>query len=183
MMRARRRLFSLALLVCTGFLCICFLNLGLLMKRLESHFDHQSTSLDSLSDFVTTKKNRNTHSHRLPQPNPRPPLDSIVHSRFNITGDVSWLLDFSIVGFPKCGTSSLMYLFQSHPEIQIFSHERCEMGANHQARIINDLYKDFPAGDEYVRGIKCPGDLENTQISMPAYQKYFPQTDFFVGVR
>jgi len=31
---------------------------------------------------------------------PRPPLESIVEGKWNITGDASWLLDFSIIGFP-----------------------------------------------------------------------------------
>jgi hypothetical protein len=43
-----------------------------------------------------------------------------------VIGDASWLLDFSIVGFPKCGTSSIMFHLQSHPQVQIFSDERCK---------------------------------------------------------
>jgi hypothetical protein len=40
-----------------------------------------------------------------------PPLNSIAQG-WNITGNPSRLLDFAIVGFSKCGTSSLMFHLQ-----------------------------------------------------------------------
>jgi hypothetical protein len=119
------------------------------------------------------------------EPKPRPPLSSMVQG-WNITGDVSWLLQFSVIGFPKCGTSTLMHHLRDHPEIHMFAHERCELSHNQHARLIKDLYNDFPpstATQHYIRGIKCPIDLENTQLSLPNYRKFFPKTDFLVGVR
>ena len=119
------------------------------------------------------------------EPIPRPPLNSIVQG-WNITGDPSWLLQFSIVGFPKSGTSTLMFHLKSHPEIQIFKHERCELAYNQQVRLIEDMYRHFPAATEaqqYIRGIKCPLDLESPQLSMTNYRKFFPKTDFIVGIR
>jgi hypothetical protein len=38
-----------------------------------------------------------------------PPLDSIIDKNMNIIGDPQPLLDFAIIGFGKCGTSTLMY--------------------------------------------------------------------------
>jgi hypothetical protein len=119
------------------------------------------------------------------EPTPRPPLSSIVQG-WNITGDVSWLLQFSVIGFPKCGTSTLMHHLRDHPEIHMFAHERCECSHNQHARLIKDLYNDFPpstATQHFKRAIKCPIDLENTQLSLPNYRKFFPKTDFLVGVR
>jgi hypothetical protein len=66
------------------------------------------------------------------EPVTRPPLDSIVQG-WNVTGDASWLLNFAVVGFPKCGTSTLMLHLEDHPEVQIFSKERCDLGGNQQA--------------------------------------------------
>jgi hypothetical protein len=111
----------------------------------------------------------------------RPPLEAIVNG-WNITGNASWLLDFAIVGFPKCGTSSLMFHLQNHPQVKIHSDERCDLGFNQQAKLIKALYNDFPAGP-YRRGIKCPFDLENPSLSMKNYLKFFPQTRFVVGIR
>jgi hypothetical protein len=116
------------------------------------------------------------------EPIPRPPLDSIVQG-WNITGDPSWLLQFSVVGFPKSGTSTLMFHLQSHPEIHMHTDERCEMASNQHAVLMRDLYNDFPAGVTYKRGIKCPFELENTKVSMRNYHRWFPNTDFIVGIR
>lgn len=119
------------------------------------------------------------------EPIPRPPLRSIVQG-WNITGDPSWLLQFSIVGFPKSGTSTLMFHLRSHPEIHIFKDERCELAYNQHVRLIEALYRNFPpsnASHRFVRGIKCPQDLENTKLSMRNYKKVFPKADFIVGIR
>jgi hypothetical protein len=76
------------------------------------------------------------------EPIPRPKLRSIVQG-WNISGDPSWLLQFSIVGFPKSGTSTLMFHLREHPEIHMFKDERCELGSNQHARLIQDLYRSF----------------------------------------
>jgi hypothetical protein len=115
---------------------------------------------------------------------PSPPLQSIVNG-WNITGDASWLLSFSIVGFPKCGTSTLMLHLGNHPQVRMFKDERCDMSYRRQAVLIRDLYNGFqPVGSpDLVRGIKCPGDLENTKLAIPNYRKYFPSTRYIVGIR
>jgi hypothetical protein len=117
------------------------------------------------------------------EPIPRPPFHSIVTGRWNITGDASWLLNFAIVGFPKCGTSTLMHHLENHDEMHVFDIERCDLTGNQQATLIRDLYHDMPKGSHYVRGIKCPQDVESTQLSIQAYQTWFPSTKFIVGVR
>jgi hypothetical protein len=38
-----------------------------------------------------------------------PPLESIIDKDMNIIGDPQPFLDFAIIGFGKCGTSTLMY--------------------------------------------------------------------------
>jgi hypothetical protein len=100
---------------------------------------------------------------------------------WNVTGDPQWLINFAIVAFPKCGTSTLMHYFANNPEVQISKRERCELGANQHVPLIRDLYTDYAAGD-YVRGIKCPAHLEN-DLSKNNLQRYFPKTDMIVGIR
>ena len=115
------------------------------------------------------------------EPFPRPPLDSIIQG-WNITGDPSWLLNFAVLGFPKCGTSTIMHHLSNHSQIQMFVDERCELASNQEVPLIRDLYNKLPAGD-YVRGIKCPMDLENTKLSMRNYQRVFPKANYIVGIR
>lgn len=67
------------------------------------------------------------------EPTPRPPLASIVQD-WNITGDPSWLLNLAVIGFPKCGTTTLMLHLESHPEVQMFTKERCDLGLNRRLR-------------------------------------------------
>jgi hypothetical protein len=73
-----------------------------------------------------------------------------------------------------------MFHLRDHPEVQIFSKERCDLGGNQQVTLIRDLYNKFPSGN-YVRGTKCPQDMEH--MALPAYHRYFPKTKFIVGIR
>lgn len=114
------------------------------------------------------------------EPKPRPPLQSIVQG-WNVTGDPSWLLNLAIIGFPKTGTSTLMKYLDMAPQVQVFDEERCEMGYNQHVRLMESLYRDMPPGD-VIRGIKCPRDLE-IPMAIKNYHKFFPNTDFMVGVR
>ena len=110
----------------------------------------------------------------------KPSLDDLVQG-WNITGNVSWLMDFSIVGFPKTGTSSLMfYLEQYTDSIFTFPDERCELGWNQHIKLIRALYRQYQPHRRM--GIKCPRDLEN-DLAMSNYNKFFPTTKLIVGLR
>jgi hypothetical protein len=169
-----RRWMASALLAASTFL-ICFLNLGIGSWH-AAQYHHPSSIL--ISPRTSTSIPRaigaadGVRMTQYQEPKPRPPLESIAQG-WNITGDPSWLLNFAIVGFPKCGTSTLMFHLQSHPQVKIFGDERCEMCYNQQVRLVNDLYNDFPPGD-YARGIKCPMDLESTKLSGNNYNRFFP---------
>jgi hypothetical protein len=138
----------------------------------------------------------------------RPPYDTIVSTNGTIEGDASWLLNFAVVGFPKCGTSTLMlhlHMTSSNltsnsnvsstvsaslsrnvglaSEVELFPEERCDLGGNQQVRLIHDLYHDMIPGPQYIRGLKCPQNLESAAMALPVYSKYFPHTKFIVGVR
>jgi hypothetical protein len=110
----------------------------------------------------------------------KPQLDKIIQG-WNVTGPVNWLLDFAIVGFPKAGTSALMYYLQNQTQsIFIFSEERCEMGWNQHVPLMVDLHRNY---EPHLRmGIKCPRDLE-VDLALKNYKEFFPQTKFIVGVR
>jgi hypothetical protein len=48
----------------------------------------------------------------------RPPLDQLVQGDA-ITGNVSWLLDFAILGHAKCATTFLSSWFREHSSVQV----------------------------------------------------------------
>ena len=110
----------------------------------------------------------------------KPPLETLVQG-WNITGNVSWLMDFSIVGFPKTGTSTLMFYLEQYTDaIFTFPDERCELGWNQHVKLIRALYRQYQPNR--IMGIKCPRDLE-IDLALSNYNKYFPTTKFIVGLR
>lgn len=153
-------------------LCVCIcLFAGFVYSRLLSHVVSSASS----SAQSSTGPSINT-----PATFQKPPLEKYVQG-WNITGDVSWLLDFSIVGFPKTGTSSLMlYLEQQADSVFIFEDERCELGWNQHVKLLRDLYKHYQPHRRM--GIKCPRDLE-IDLSLGNYHQFFPTTKFIVGLR
>ena len=149
------------------------------------------SDIDIQSPNTNVSIDRKSNQHRLVdlslidairpyQPSPRPLLDQIVDG-WNFTSSPQWLLNFAIIGFPKCGTSTLMHYFHQNKEVQIFKEERCDLGSNQQVRLVRDMYNRFPAGD-FVKGIKCPSNLES-DLALSNYGNYFPNTDFIVGIR
>ena len=91
------------------------------------------------------------------------------------------MLNLAIIGFPKTGTSTLMKYLHMSPQVHVFDEERCEMGYNQHAKLIESLYNDIPSGN-FIRGIKCPRDTE-IPMALQNYHKYFPKTDFMIGLR
>jgi hypothetical protein len=111
----------------------------------------------------------------------KPRLEEYIQG-WNVTKNVNWLLDFSIVGFPKTGTSTIMlYLKNQTQSIFIFDDERCELGSNQHVPLLKDLYRMYQ-GPQIKIGIKCPRDLE-VDLALNNYRMYFPETKFIVGVR
>ena len=142
----------------------------------EAGHDRTSAATRSEMDLEDSKKTGSTRKEVLPT------LENIVQD-WNITGDPSWLLDMSVIGFPKCGTTTLMYHLESHPEIQMFTKERCDLGTGQQVTLIRDLYAEVKRDPQQKRGIKCPRDLESHDHSLPIYRQYFPNTKLIVGIR
>jgi hypothetical protein len=118
------------------------------------------------------------HAPRLPSTithvNNRLPLDQLVDPHNNtIIGDVQFLLDFSIIGFGKCGTSTMMHWLAGHDEVQSFRKEVWDLVGSRPDKLIRRLYQDLPSGN-YKRGYKvrsCP------------FLRIFPDSVFFFGSR
>jgi len=113
----------------------------------------------------------------------RPPLDSLVQegSQTEITGDVQWLMDFAIVGYPKTATSTKVRWLAAQEEIQMYDHEIYHLKDGEPADMVRELYA-LPEGDQFQRGYKAPRDIHNPK-AIDAFSKYWPKTKFIVGLR
>lgn len=103
-----------------------------------------------------------------------------------IVGSVEWLLDFAIVGFPKCGTSYLQQWLNSSDSIHIDSDEGNGFSDDRVNNVVQQLYNVL---QEYQRmekikaiGIRNPSDLD-TEQSLYYYRTYFGTTKMIVMLR
>ena len=96
-------------------------------------------------------------------------------------------LDFVIAGFPKCGTTSLLYAFNSNLETSVGMDEECSIentGLSDQVvfeRLDHDL-SQLSQDPSVKRGIKCPIGLSNGR-SLDRLDQYSPETKLLIGVR
>jgi len=112
----------------------------------------------------------------------RPDLDSLVHNETNeIIGDVQFLLDFAIVGFGKCGTSTMMHWLADHPEVQSFREEVWDLMRHQPGDLVRRLYLDLPPGP-YKRGYKSPSEIVQFHI-IKYFRTIFPKTRLIIGLR
>ena len=111
----------------------------------------------------------------------RPQIEEIIASNNTIIGDPQFLLDFAVIGFGKCGTSSIMYWLAEHPEVQSFRQEVYELMHSNPNGLVQMLYHELPPG-RYKRGYKSPGDIAQLHI-LDYFRKYWPKTRLIIGIR
>lgn len=143
---------------------------------------HRVKQQHSYGDTMTTLEVIHTQRHK-PKgwPHKRPPLDSLIKDhKDGIIGDVRWTLDFAILGFAKCATSFLMRYLKSHPQVQTWDQEVCNIYDQEPAGLVHRLYTELPEGD-YKRGFKCPGHF--SRRPMRYFRRYFSKTVLIVGMR
>ena len=90
--------------------------------------------------------------HKLSLTDHRVTLDQLIANN-TIVGDVQFLLDFSIIGFGKCGTSTMMHWLAGHEEIQSFRTEIWDLMGHRPDNLVRQLYQELPVGN-YKRGYK-----------------------------
>eukprot|EP00816_Leptocylindrus_hargravesii_P002039 CAMPEP_0196816242 /NCGR_PEP_ID=MMETSP1362-20130617/54270_1 /TAXON_ID=163516 /ORGANISM="Leptocylindrus danicus, Strain CCMP1856" /LENGTH=419 /DNA_ID=CAMNT_0042193493 /DNA_START=64 /DNA_END=1320 /DNA_ORIENTATION=- len=106
----------------------------------------------------------------------------IESSQDHIIGDVSSYLDFAVVGFPKCGTSTMMHYLNT-AESWVPDVEMCQLNTHkNKLKLIQKLKEHGESNPNQKRGIKCPASAESA-LSHKHYRKYFPKTNFITGVR
>lgn len=112
-----------------------------------------------------------------------PPLDSLLGTGNyqNITGDVSYLLDFVIIGEAKCGTSTMMSWLGEHPEVHMYGGEMKHIARGNVQGAVTWFYKQYTSPYELI-GYKNPtelGDLRSHRL----IRENFPQARLVVGLR
>lgn len=111
----------------------------------------------------------------------RPPFNTLVQGQ-KIVGNVQFLLDFAIVGFAKCSTSSMIQWIQTHPESQVLPGENKDLRLRQPIKLVSKLYHDLPEGSKYKRGYKNPGDLKFFH-AIEYLGEYFPSTRLLIALR
>lgn len=71
-----------------------------------------------------------------------------------IIKDVQFLVDFAIAGHPKTGTSTLMRLLASHPEVVMHTQEIRSLRKGKPVEFVSRMY-ELPHGRQYKRGYKA----------------------------
>jgi hypothetical protein len=169
-------------------------------RRNTPNNQHVAKNRESLSATETAhsqriRRNRlmNGLSISLAEMEGWPPLYDLIGDDGNIAEyeDISWLLDFAIIGFPKTGTTSLLRHLAGLTDT--LPTERCDLVVNGTAQLLRDIYDDREqrlkkakrTGDMVparARGLKCPQDV-SSKASIDNYARYFHQTKLVVGIR
>jgi hypothetical protein len=112
----------------------------------------------------------------------RPPLRDLISKEDDkVIGDVSFLLQFAIVGHGKCGTTAIADWLSQNPQVRIPKQETLELALGTVTEFISRVYIDHPPGRS-VNGYKCPGDIRSPK-SIRALSQYFPKTVLIIGIR
>ncbi|KAL7550872.1 hypothetical protein ACHAWF_016000 [Thalassiosira exigua] len=122
---------------------------------------------------------------------PPPPLSSLLARNGTVVvGDVSWMLDFAVIAFPKAGTSFLKDYLRAADEVYVRERELCMKRPSDVAEFVR-TYHALHVGLKQPRdqkqktvrfGVKCPGVFYRAD-DVHLYAKYFPKTKFIIGLR
>ena len=108
----------------------------------------------------------------------KPPIDVFMDSNNTPTKHIQHLLDYAIVGFAKCGTTSLGEWFHSHPELGGSEVENYDFQSDFRI-LTQALYKTIPENRSldrpFLNGHRCPHDIQNPR-ALAFLAKHFPKT-------
>lgn len=166
---------------------IAFLAIGICIGTFLGQYALRSPSISPNNEFLPNESSQSNNEERASTIHV-PPISELIDGN-SITGNVSWMLDFSIADYPKAGTTFLMnYLRRKNEEIYINNGELCYLNRRNPSKLIRMYYRphlqnsDNEGGNKIQFGIKCPEDLE-TEFGLKRYAKYFPQTKLIVSIR
>jgi hypothetical protein len=114
-------------------------------------------------------------------PSSWPPLDEFVDQDGNVTSRARRLLDWSVIGFGKCGTTAFLDWLDLHPQTRCIKSEVWDLVLGHPEGLIQKLH-GLPAGERYSRGYKSPREIVDSRV-LRYYRTYFPSAKLIVGIR
>lgn len=168
--------------------------------------EKKSTTASSSTSTEVDRSNTSLLQNRILQrtralsfnPNPaddRPPFDTVVD---NVTRQLirstaqQQLLDFAIIGFGKCGTTSLASWLEQQVDLQIYPQEVYSFTTSNLYDLVTKLYElpvvnsttttSSKAKKKVWRGLKSPNDLRFPH-TLDLIRTYFPTTKLLVGIR
>jgi hypothetical protein len=144
--------------------------------------DHLEASVSTLSQQNVTKNDQSSPLSRLPYVKYAQTFEEI-RDAMDAGNDTAgqFLLDFGIIGFPKCGTTTMMHWLGSHPEIGALQREIMALQRQHPARLLRYILNELPEG-KLIRGYKSPNDVED-QRALNKLAQHYPKTKLIVGLR
>jgi len=159
---------------------------------------HTSTSLTE-----QTSNLRDNHDKTLVR-DPFPPLSSLIDYKVvnpkAIKSNVEFLMDFAIVGHPKCATTFTMEWLAQHEQVQMYTHELHALQTGNPAEFVQLMYelphdhvtetipRDGSVSSkqtttvQYKRGYKAPRDIANS-LALDTFADYWPNANLIIGLR
>lgn len=116
-----------------------------------------------------------------------PAINTLIARNGTIIGDISQLLDFAIIAFPKSGTTFMKDYLNSSSETWLYETEFCIKSTEDLQRFVHTYHnihiklKQSARNKQIKFGLKCPGVLYRNDIEI--YRQYFPNTKLIVGLR
>ncbi|KAL3793222.1 hypothetical protein HJC23_000764 [Cyclotella cryptica] len=152
----------------------------------STHPSSTSTNIDSPPS---------QQSQQQQQQPPIPPIESLLAPNGTIIGDISWMLDFAIIAFPKSGTTFMKDYLRQSSEVWMYPREFCIKSLEDVERFVRVYYEVRLEHDRQLQlqennldnvsmiqyGLKCPGVLYRNDIDI--YRRYFHRTKLIVGIR
>lgn len=96
-------------------------------------------------------------------------------------------LDFFVAGFPKCGTTTMLFLFDTHNETDVSQTEKCvvlnaQVSDTIAINRLDDAIGELTVDPQKKRGIKCPTGIKNSR-TLERLHNHSPGTKLIIGVR
>jgi Sulfotransferase domain len=143
-------------------------------KLIPGNFPHLSSLIEVDSTFSTSSQGEEA----------KVPL--------RLVGDVQFLLDYAIVGFSKCGTTTLLKWIRRDPDVLTFKREIHELVNDNPGRLVERLYQnilDNPNSTSntnqpktFLQGFKNPEILQVPK-ALQHMHAYWPETKLIISVR
>jgi hypothetical protein len=177
-----------------------------------------NTKGDELNDLVEARISGIAKTDRIP--GSFPPLSSLIVASastqdnlsrqlqeppkvsLQVVGDVQFLLDYAIVGFSKCGTTTLLKWIRRDPDVRTFKREIHEIIHDNPGRLVERLYQNILENPvnittaavtpdnalarhnpkSFLQGFKNPEILQ-VPNALRHIDTYWPETKLVVSVR